>query len=184
MTQAYSKIVQPYVDALNEILNKTVTDSRLVTLELQRDNYEATVFLITRWETKEIRPLELRGGNWLHFRQQVVEDGERLNVLEARYIFSHSDDVDDEDRHVFRWEYTREPPGGHVPFGHLHVYAGGLKHTHFPTRRLSLEQILWLVVSEFGVQPKDDHWYKILKDGHLDFLRRVRDSEDALLPFP
>jgi len=97
---AYSKVVQPYVDALNLLLNTTVTDSRLVTLE----GYGPTVYVITRFENSEIYPLELGAGKWLHFRQQVAEDGDKLNVLEARYIFSAAHDIDDEPGHIFRWE--------------------------------------------------------------------------------
>ena len=181
---AYNDKVQPYVDALNQTLNKTVTDSRLVTVDYARANYEATVFVIARFEGREVRPLELGGGKWLHFRQQVVEDGEKLNVLEARYIFSESDDVDAEAHHIFQWEYLREPPAPHVPYGHLHVYVGGLNRVHFPTRRLSLEQILWLIIQEWDVATRDNQRYEVLKQGHQDFLKRTRETEEFLLPFP
>lgn len=70
---AYNQVVQPYVDALNLLLNTTVTDSRLVTLE----GYGPIVYVITRFENREIQPLELGTGKWLHFLQKVVEDGER-----------------------------------------------------------------------------------------------------------
>jgi len=63
------------------------------------------------------------------------------------------------------------------------VYAGGLNHVHFPTRRLSVEQIIWLLVQEWQV-PGKDGWYEVLKKGHLDFLARTRESEEALSPFP
>lgn len=177
---AYSKVVQPYADALNLLLNTTVTDSRLVTLE----GFGPAIYMITRFDGGEIQPLELGGAKWLHFRQQVLEDGNKLVVLEARYIFSSSYDIDEESAHVFRWEYLREPPAPHVPFGHLHVYGGGLQHIHFPTRQLSLEQIVWLIVQEWHVPTKRDDWYEVLKQGHRDFLTRTRESEGAMAPFP
>lgn len=180
MRQSYSRIVQPYVDALNRLLNTSVSDSRLVTIE----GPQAAVYIVTRYEQGELRPLELRGGKWLHFRQQVVEEGDTLNVIEARYIFSGSADADSEPDHIFRWEYLRNPPGPHVPSAHLHVYAGDLDRIHFPTRRLSLEQILWLTIDAWQVTPRDENWYDILKAGHQEFLRRTRATEDLLQPFP
>ncbi|MEK7215198.1 MAG: hypothetical protein AAB289_06355 [Chloroflexota bacterium] len=177
---AYSSIVQPYVDALNRILNTTVSESRLSTVE----GFDPTVYVITRFENRQLLPLELRGGKWLYFRQLVTEEGDQLNVLEARYVCSASDDPDAEAHHHFRWEYLREPPTPQVPYGHLHVYAGDLQRIHFPTRRLSLEQILWLLIQEWGVSPRDPNWYEILKAGHLDFLRPTQASEQQLQPFP
>lgn len=68
---AYSSIVQPYVDALNRILNTTVSESRLSTVE----GFDPTVYVITRFENRQLLPLELRGGKWLYFRQLVTEEG-------------------------------------------------------------------------------------------------------------
>lgn len=180
----HSKVIQPYVDHLNRVLNKTITQSRLDTIES-----EAAFVVITRFQQAEVTPLELSGGKWLHFRQLVIEQDNKIDVLEAHYIFSLSQDPDHEESHIFRWEFIREPPAPHVPQSHLHIYgqnphAQNLSRVHFPTRRLSVEQIIWLLIQEWDVTPQSENWYAILQRGHRDFLRRTVETERTLLPFP
>lgn len=184
MRKKYSKVIQPYVDHLNAILNATITDSRLATLES-----EAAPLLVMRFQDDQILPLELGDGKWLHFRQLVVEQGQKIDVVEARYILSFSSDVDDDEKHVFRWEYIREPPERYIPQSHLHLYGnnsniGRLERVHFPTRRLSVEQIIAHLIIEYNVPPRAQKWFEILAKGHLDFLKRTRETEQTLWPFP
>jgi len=67
MRRGYSRVIQPYADHLNRVLNTTITDSRLDMLESR-----AASLLIVRYQNDEILPLELYEGRWLHFGQQVV----------------------------------------------------------------------------------------------------------------
>ncbi len=73
---------------------------------------------------------------------------------------------DGEGREVlFHWH----PQGqSNVTFPHLHVRAGGeLGHTnlnqvHFPTDRVALEDVLRLVILDFGVTPERADWADVL----------------------
>ena len=51
---------------------------------------------------------------------------------------------------------------------HVHAtprhYSGDkpFSRLHFPTRRLTLEQIVWHLIQEHGVQPRRPDWHQIL----------------------
>ena len=82
------------MDFLNQLLNATVTESRLILLE--GDNPDT--YVITRYQDGATKPLELSGG-FLHFRQLVRcdwldDDKQHVIVEKSIYQFSYSENPD------------------------------------------------------------------------------------------
>lgn len=63
-------------------------------------------------------------------------------------------------REVFSYHW--QPDGPKVKFPHLHVEHPAFKKAHFPTRRISLEEVLTLLIADFGVQPLKSDWERVL----------------------
>jgi hypothetical protein len=76
-------------------------------------------------------------------------------------------ELDDPWREVFAYHWH---PQGRSPviFPHFHLYQGvgtmrgEVRKAHFPTGRIALEEVLRLVIQEFGVIPLRDDWEAIL----------------------
>lgn len=162
--------LQQYVDYLNEICNGLFTDSRLTVLEGSQPNYH----LITRYQDGQIKPLELKPRSWLHFLQTVSIQEDKIIVQDYVYRYSLSFNPDDEDQWIFRYEYRLEPRDKY-PHSHLHLNADmgreSLKHIHFPTGRVSIEQIIAFLITEYEVQPKKTDWFDRLFASHREFQR-------------
>jgi hypothetical protein len=73
---------------------------------------------------------------------------------------------------AYQWE--QDAPGW-VTFPHLHIGRGatgnvttfgprGLHRIHFPTRHVTIEDVLRLAITEFGVEPRRQDWEHILGD--------------------
>jgi len=74
-----------------------------------------------------------------------------------------------EDREGREVLYHWHPQGAStVTFPHLHVRAGGrlgrtdISQVHFPTGRVSLEDVLRLAILELGVKPERTDWAELL----------------------
>ena len=169
-------ILQGFVDYLNEVLNQTVTTSRLSVI---RGN--PPYFVVARLQDKRIRPLELAPKGWLHFRLiAMVRPDKRIIVEDAVLSYSLSFNPDDE-KWVFRYDYRLNPQDDY-PCAHLHLNAGELKELHFPTSRVSIEQIIAHLITEHGIKPKREDWFDLLKASHEGFVERRTDLEAS--PFP
>lgn len=175
------QIVQKYIDYLNEVLNNTITDSRLVIV----GGTQELVYLVSCFQNDKIVPLKLAPQKWLYFRQLVSIQTRKIIVRECRYHYSLSSNPDDEEQWIFRYEYCLEPED-QVPHAHLHLNAirGGqnLKHIHFPTGRVSIEQVIAHLIIEHGVKPKGQNWFTILADSHQGFTKRRTDPHPHLFP--
>lgn len=62
-----------------------------------------------------------------------------------------------------------------MTYPHLHIGRGatgnvttfgprGLHRIHFPTRHITIEDVLRLAIAEFGVEPRRPDWERILSD--------------------
>jgi hypothetical protein len=149
--------VRLYVDYLNYLLNRLLTDGRLQAFQ------HGSSFIIERYQAGEYRPLELTPQGFLHFSQFVTRVDTHIQVEWYSYIHSMSPDRDDEDAWICRYEYKREASNPRVPRGHLHINVKApkgwhlkrpLKRTHFPTMRMSVEHLIWHLIEECGVTPK------------------------------
>jgi hypothetical protein len=170
------RILQAFVDYLNGILNQTVTDSRLSVIRIN-----PPYFAVTRLQGKEIRPLELAPKGWLHFRLiAIVRPDDRIIVEEATWSYSLSPNPDEE-QWIFRYDYRLNPQDNY-PCAHIHINAGNLKELHFPTSRVSIEQIVAHLITEHGIKPRCENWLDLLKTSHEGFVERRTDLEAS--PFP
>ena len=107
----------------------------------------------------------------------------RLETTRATYTYQASGDLNDP-QPVFTYEYNRSPPLRY-PRCHLHVhavpkdYAGSkpFPRLHLPARRVTLEQVVWHLIQEHGVEPRHDDWHEVLWR-HEDWFRDIqRDRE-------
>lgn len=72
----------------------------------------------------------------------------------------------------YQWAPTGRSP---ITYPHLHIGRGatgnvttfgpkGLHRIHFPTRHITIEDILRLAITEFGVEPRRPDWENILSE--------------------
>lgn len=170
--------LRKYADYLNGIFNRTITDSRLCVFQRGNELY------VTRHQNGFL-PLELKPHSYLHFWQRArIQPNNKVNVLECRYIYSMSDNPDDQANWVFRYEYSLRPKGNE-PHAHIHINAGrggcDLSHIHFPTARLSVEQIIAHLIIEHKVKAKKG-WQKLLANSHEGWMKKRSDLRLCLFP--
>jgi len=93
----------------------------------------------------------------------VQAEGERgpWKVVTAGYNYSVQDRLEKE-FFAYHWHRWVKPP-----FPHLHVCPGSgvnnLRKVHLPTARISVEEILQLLIEQFRVKPIRNDWEKVLK---------------------
>ena len=98
----------------------------------------------------------------------------QCHVEDCSYRFSLSSNPGGEQKWVFRYDYSLNPEEN-VPYAHLHLNADRdgkqLQRIHFPTGRISIEQIIAHLIIEHGVQPKKPDWLEFLTKSHLSFVK-------------
>lgn len=186
------QIIQDYIDYLNSVFNSTVSDSRLTSLKSASANFR----VIARYQSGSRLPLELKPSGFLFF-DQLVQTVEKVRTEEQQlgvevssyvYIFSWSEDRGDEEAWIFRYEYEREPAETIRPHAHLHVNAQrqdiNVRDIHFPTGRISIEQLIAHLVLEYGIESKlsIDDTINFLRQSHKGFVERRTDLLSP--PFP
>lgn len=173
-------IYQSYVDCLNTLLNQIITDNRLKVI-----NSTKPTSIVACYQNGSIAPLKLKSKGWLHFSQQTCIRNSKVVVESSRYVYSKSKDPDKEDAWIFRYEYSLTPEP-RVPHAHLHINADRngetVKHIHFPTGRLSIEQIIAHLICDHKVKPKKRDWFKQLAGSHKGFIARRTDNTASLFP--
>jgi hypothetical protein len=84
---------------------------------------------------------------------------------------------DDDERELIAWHWH---PESTITYPHLHVPAGPIHHkTHVPTGRVSIEAVIRLLITEYGVPPIRDDWAAVLEDAEANFIRHRRWSGTA-----
>ena len=161
----HSRILQDYVDYLNTVCNLIITDSRLVII-----NYR----YITCFQSGGINALRLSPYGFLHLHQLVSVVSGRVIVEDCGYRYSLSSNPADEEQWVFRYEY-RLTPKDDYPHAHLHINAKRgdvpLHHLHFPTGRISFEQVIVHLIQEHGIRPRREDWLEFLSQSHSEFMK-------------
>ena len=102
----------------------------------------------------------------------------------------------DDDEWIWEYHYARvrSAHGDRLlpPRCHLHVNAdsGGLqdhaqplRQLHLPTRRITLEQIVWHLVTDFDVEPRKKDWRQILECNEERF-RTIQADRDHPNEYP
>ncbi len=130
-------------------------------------------------------PTLLSNGMYLNVQiaLQVIQKPVRLETTRATFTYQAGADRDDP-RPIFEYHYDRDSRTGY-PICHLHVYAAPQHYTperpfsrlHLPTRRLTLEQIVWHLIQEHGVEPRRPNWRKVLWN-HEQWFRDIQKEKD------
>jgi hypothetical protein len=72
----------------------------------------------------------------------------------------------------YHWHPESRSP---LIFPHMHIGEGsgatvrGLFEPHFPTPRMSLEEFLWMLIEDFGVQSRQRKWKKLLNQNRTRY---------------
>jgi hypothetical protein len=150
-----------------------VSDSVLIPTQLAADGPVAVTF-----RGKSARA-KLRRGLWFSVAMQVearpddeVAEGWRTHTLHYDYSAFGGETGSEE-----RFAYHFEPASG-VSEPHLHVNAEaswarkGLRKKHLVTGRVSLEDVVQMLIDDFGVPPRKANWRASLKRSRRLFAQR------------
>lgn len=139
----------------------------------------------------DMDPIPLKGQHSLHLTvgQQVrlirtEPDDERgpIRVTTISYFYAFSAPVDGVVKEALTFQWTPEAVGANtVTFPHLHIGPAllvgqtairpdDLHRAHIPTGRVSLEAVVRLAITEFGVTPLQARWAEILRRTEDAFL--------------
>ena len=180
MPTSNDSILREYVRYLNSIFNLLISRSRLVLVR-----HEPPLFIVSCFQNKEFLPLKLKPTGWLHFRQYASIQSGQVVVEDCRYIYYPSSNPPNEHEWLVRYEYSLNPPEK-VPYSHLHVNMskGGrpFRDIHFPTGRVSIEQIIAHLIIEHGIQPMKADWLERLTESHRGFMERRTDPQSQQFP--
>ena len=113
------------------------------------------------------------------FRESMEPTHVRLETTRATYTYQAGENLD-ESRPVFSYQYDRNSSSPY-PRCHLHVSAvpenyPGCKpfpRLHLPTRRITLEQVVWHLIQEHGVRPRQPDWHAVLWR-HEEWFRDIQ----------
>jgi hypothetical protein len=165
---------QAFVDHLNGVLNRTVTDARLSLLPVPGGE---GAFEITRFEDDDRVPLELFGSSLRLFVRHtvVVVDGHCRTESYGYRLESGAE----AGPWLLRWEYFRAAPRPDYdyPLAHLHLngaFSDGkpVEALHIPTSRVPLESVVWHAIADWGVTPRSNDWRALLGESVAGFHER------------
>ena len=122
------------------------------------------------WPSYRGQPVRLSNGMYLNVEiaLRVNRSSKRLETTAATFTYQAGTDNDDPCT-VFAYHFDQNSRSGY-PRCHLHVHATpqhypsekAFPRLHLPTRRITLEQIVWHLIHEHGVHPRRDDWHDIL----------------------
>lgn len=191
---------QRLADYFGSILNKTVGTKPIKLTARKITDKEDRVWTIANYAPDAdrlpvVEPVRLRNGGFLKFEHVVrvldvqgpARNLKKMTTLGYSYLYSTTPP---EDRDwMFRYEYEVEPldTEARYPSGHLHVNAEPNEYTrvetvkdfpllHLPTRRLSLEEIVWHLVNEHipTVNRKTkEQWFDFLNESKAEYEDRI-----------
>ncbi len=131
-------------------------------------------------------PVPLGNGMYLNVELTLAADdttAPRLATTRASYTYQAGEGLDDP-RPLFTYQYDRNAPFPY-PRCHLHVFAAPndyvqerpFSRLHLPTRRITLEQIVWHLIQEHNVEPRRDDWRQVLWR-HEEWFRTIQQDRD------
>jgi hypothetical protein len=126
-------------------------------------------------------PLRLRCGDMaaiahvslrIGHRYRLVQDGDGWHVSTVAYEYYL---FDDDEHELVAWHWHPEP---RVRFPHVHAPADPVhRRMHIPSGRISIESVLRMLITDFGVEPRPDHvagWEAILDEAERNFVAHRR----------
>ena len=113
------------------------------------------------------QPVRLNNGMFLNIEiaLQINRASQRLETTAATFTYQAGAD-NDNPCPVFAYHYDQHSRSRY-PRCHVHVHAApqhyvgerSFSRLHLPTRRLTVEQIVWRLIQEHGVQPRQPDWH-------------------------
>ena len=172
--------VNAFRDLLAFVLGQTVLDDSGAVRVVSGPRPES--WLIGGWNPHTPDPLPLTNGHFLRlyvklFRQSCEDKTHRLKVEASAYQYQ----LDKAGENwTFRYDYIRDP-NNEYPASHVQIrgtltadvldQGRTLERVHFPTRRMSIESIIRLLIQDFKVPPKTDasFWRPLLEESLRSF---------------
>lgn len=148
------------------------------------------VFVIGHYLTSSGRgqAARLSNGKYLNVEITLRErpQDSLLETSRSTFTYQAGSSVGDQEE-IFSYHYDRDSRHP-IPRAHLHVGAApehgenvsSLSRAHMPVRRITLEQIVWLLIHDFGVIPRDarkNDWENILWSNERRFLEAQKRRE-------
>ena len=171
-------------DLFSLLLHKTVVESTARVVKV--GSRKTDVAMIQGGGPGEL--VQLTNGRFLRVTiglgLERTENGSRCKTKTSTFQYQ-SDDT--RDRWIFRYDYLREPNDPH-PGTHLHIrgrlsedcLAGDqpLERIHFPTRRVSMEAVIRLLIDQFHVPANspDETWRPLLQESEKLFYEVAYDD--------
>lgn len=165
------KAMRAFVDVLNRLLSTTVTQRRLVSLEV--GDVRAAISFRRAGSATDV-PLKSDFGR-LHlylgqYCETVPSDGGGFQVVTVAYAYHLRAEGAEEP--TFRWEYERDPIDPDARYCRHHLQGsvpleiGGrelsMNDIHLPTGWVTVEEVLRFCIAELGVKPLKKNWHEIL----------------------
>lgn len=126
-------------------------------------------------------PLRLRCGDMaavahvslrIGHRYRLVQDDDGWHVSTVAYEYYL---LDDNQHELVAWHWH---PNSRVKSPHVHAPADPVhRRMHIPSGRISIESVLRMLITDFGVQPMPDHsgdWEAILDEAERNFITHRR----------
>ncbi len=130
------------------------------------------------------QPVRLNNGMFLNIEiaLQINRASQRLETTAATFTYQAGAD-NDSPCPVFTYHYDQHSRARY-PRCHMHVHAApqhyvgerSFSRLHLPTRRLTVEQIVWHLIQEHGVQPRRADWHQVLWRHETWFRDTQRDK--------
>lgn len=101
-----------------------------------------------------------RMDNWFNVRAIPHKEGWRVTT--EQYIHEV---VNHNDERIAAWHWHPNAPRSPVKFTHLHVAKSSPFSTlHYPTNRVSIEEVVRFVIEEMGAAPATPSWEQTLRN--------------------
>lgn len=104
-------------------------------------------------------------------RTETVKEDARFRISTNEYIHHLKKDGEP----VIGWHF--HPGDAKILFPHIHLYTHeakdswwkGMNSLHMPSGRILLEDVIWFLVSEIGVEPARNDWIEVIKKHMIAF---------------
>lgn len=179
-TQAFKNYIKPLRQAL-----QCITDSRLTVAKRQTIEVDTLYAVVLN----DMDPVPIRGEIPLGFTAgqtvsiittEASDPRGPYRASTARYFYEIATT---EGQEILSFHWTPEEPGrGAITFPHLHVGRALIANqttirpedfhkVHIPTGRVSIEAVVRLLITEFGVTHRNPRWRQILQRSETAFPR-------------
>ena len=171
-----------FADAMNRLLAKTLTETRLVVVGPQEGPRVAVAFRAEGGQPDWARLYTRVGPVRLFIGQNceaiVVPRGRQLTTVKYKYTITLEESAD---APLIRWEYERTPRKGGLYCRHhlqgptaLDMGRGGpisLNDFHLPTGYVPIEEIIRFCINDLQAAPRSDNWDELLRESYSRFRR-------------